>query len=60
MLGIIDEFLDTEDKKSVFQDAINIFITRYFKELLLKGPQLLNDNKILVEKLKIFKQYFPE
>lgn len=60
MLGIIDEFLDTEDKKSVFQDAINMFITRYFKELLLKGPQLLNDNKILVEKLKIFKQYFPE
>lgn len=48
MMGIIDEYLSVEDRKLVFRDSINVFITRYFKELLLKGGELLAENRLLV------------
>ena len=33
---------------------------RYFKELLLKGEEYSMENKILVEKMRFLRQYFPE
>lgn len=48
MMGIIDDYLEFEDKKSVFKEAMEIFMIRYFKELLLKGSEFSTENKILV------------
>ncbi len=35
-------------------------MTRYFKELLLKGSEYSIENKILVEKMRFLRQYFPD
>ena len=31
MMGIIDEYLEFEEKKTIFKEAIEIFMTKYFK-----------------------------
>lgn len=60
MMAIIDEYLVFENRREVFREAMHLFVTRYFKELLLKGKALLGENKILVEKMRFLRQYFPE
>lgn len=60
MMGIIDDYLEFEDKRAVFKDAMEVFMIRYFKELLLKGAEYATENRILVEKMRFLRQYFPE
>ena len=60
MMGIIDEYLLIQDRKFVFKDAMHLFVTRYFKDLLLKGKQFIPEHKILLEKMRFLRQYFPE
>ena len=60
MMEIVDEYLEFEQRKAVFRQSINIFVSKYFKELILKGSEYKNENKILVQKIKFLRQYFPE
>ena len=49
-----------DDRRAVFKGSMHVFVTKYFKELLLKGKPVLGENKILVENMRFLRQYFPE
>lgn len=48
MMEIVDEYLEFEHRKLVFQESINLFISKYFKDLIMKGNQYKSENKVLL------------
>ena len=48
MMEIVDEYLEFEHRKLVFQESINLFISKYFKDLIMKGNQYKSEHKVLL------------